>query len=296
MKFSEIKDKIKNLGNFKTLPEIKKAGLRICRNTKTGDYWLIEEEFLKPVIKSLKEIPKIQVNDSLLELKVILTNRNKESLKNTKFFEYILWGEELGFNKNPTCRNRESENKEWFNLEEISGEILFNMSSGDRYLMPFNKNLIPIDARLYGIKLKSDFTEEEKLALAALLNVSYLPMMYEVFGRVMTGSLPLLDLKVYELSEFVLILDIKKIVRDIIVKLNNAFQKIISRDTCNIFKELGFDKDKPIRLQQPNPLPDRKALDNIVFDALGLTDRERKEVYWAVAELVKNRLEKAKSV
>jgi len=43
-------------------------------------------------------------------------------------------------------------------------------------------------------------------------------------------------------------------------------------------------------------LSDRKALDDVVFDALGLTEDERKEVYWAVAELVKNKLEKAKSV
>jgi len=64
----------------------------------------------------------------------------------------------------------------------------------------------------------------------------------------------------------------------------------------SIFTALGFDPNKPIRKQEPNPLPDRKALDDIVFDALGLTEEERKEVYWAVAELVKNRLEKARSV
>jgi len=43
-------------------------------------------------------------------------------------------------------------------------------------------------------------------------------------------------------------------------------------------------------------LSDEKVLDEIFFDALGLTEEERKEVYWAVAELVKNRLEKARSV
>ena len=32
------------------------------------------------------------------------------------------------------------------------------------------------------------------------------------------------------------------------------------------------------------------------FDALGLTESERKEVYWAVAELVQNRLSKAKNI
>ena len=40
----------------------------------------------------------------------------------------------------------------------------------------------------------------------------------------------------------------------------------------------------------------RKALDDIVFDILGLTEDERNEVYWAVCEMVKNRLEKARSV
>jgi hypothetical protein len=43
-------------------------------------------------------------------------------------------------------------------------------------------------------------------------------------------------------------------------------------------------------------LPDRKELDDIVFDALGLSEDERKEVYWSVAELVKARLDKAESV
>jgi hypothetical protein len=39
-----------------------------------------------------------------------------------------------------------------------------------------------------------------------------------------------------------------------------------------------------------------KALDDVVFDILGLTQDERNEVYWSVCELVKNRLEKARSV
>lgn len=51
-----------------------------------------------------------------------------------------------------------------------------------------------------------------------------------------------------------------------------------------------------IREQKPNPPPDRKALDDIVFDILGLTEDERNEVYWAVCELVENRLDKARSV
>ena len=40
----------------------------------------------------------------------------------------------------------------------------------------------------------------------------------------------------------------------------------------------------------------RKALDALVFDILGLTEEERKEIYWAVAALVKHRLKKGRSV
>ena len=41
---------------------------------------------------------------------------------------------------------------------------------------------------------------------------------------------------------------------------------------------------------------DRRVLDAAVFDVLGLTAGEREAVYEAVVELVRRRLEKAKSV
>jgi hypothetical protein len=64
----------------------------------------------------------------------------------------------------------------------------------------------------------------------------------------------------------------------------------------SIFGDCGIDPSKPIREQEPNPLPDQAELDNIVFDELSLTEEERKKVYWSVCELVKQRLEKARSV
>jgi hypothetical protein len=43
-------------------------------------------------------------------------------------------------------------------------------------------------------------------------------------------------------------------------------------------------------------LPDRRALDQAVFEALELTDEERRAVYQAVAQLVKDRLVQARNV
>lgn len=81
-----------------------------------------------------------------------------------------------------------------------------------------------------------------------------------------------------------------------ITKRKDTSENFVERDVKPIFEELGFDKTKSIREQTPNPLSDRKELDDIVFDELGLTPEERNEVYRSLAELVKARLDKAKSV
>ena len=51
-----------------------------------------------------------------------------------------------------------------------------------------------------------------------------------------------------------------------------------------------------IRQESLQGATDRRAPDDIILDILGLAQVERDEVYWAVCELVKNRLEKARSV
>ena len=80
--------------------------------------------------------------------------------------------------------------------------------------------------------------------------------------------------------------------------LTENFKKLKVRDISSVFVECGIDPESkiPIEEQEPKPLPDRKELDDIVFDALGLTKNERKDVYRAVCRLVWNRISKAKSV
>ena len=78
----------------------------------------------------------------------------------------------------------------------------------------------------------------------------------------------------------------------------SILKKINVREIKPIFEECGIGPTSniPISEQEPKPLPDRAALDKVVFDALDLTEEERKEVYRAVCQLVWNRISKAKSV
>jgi len=88
----------------------------------------------------------------------------------------------------------------------------------------------------------------------------------------------------------------KSLEESAIKKIKKFFLNLAKRHIKSCFEECGIDPTKPIREQEPKPLPDRAELDNIIFDELGLTKEERKEVYLAVCELVQQRLSKATSL
>lgn len=54
---------------------------------------------------------------------------------------------------------------------------------------------------------------------------------------------------------------------------------VFSISYLSIFKECGIDpgSEIPIAKQEPNPLPRRKMIDDIVFDALGLTEESARK-------------------
>jgi len=86
-------------------------------------------------------------------------------------------------------------------------------------------------------------------------------------------------------------------------QLEKAFEDMAKREIRSVFEEVVLPKPnkdysnisaRDISLDKV--LPDRRELDRIVFEAIGLTELEQLEVYRAVVELVKNRLVKAGSV
>ena len=249
---------------------------------KNGAGWEgeIEAEFLKPVIKSPRELKTIMVKIEDLNYLVFMCHKNKNELKGTKTLEYIEWGERQDYNQRPTCRSRNL----WWDLgEPILSTGIWTMTYRERFFVPFN-NLALVDARLYDI-----YCQEW---IVHILNSTYCLLLIEIQARGYGGGGGPIDVKVYEVNNLIIPV-LNFVLKN---KCVNAFNKLKKRVVEQIFTELGFDKTRPIREQEPNPLPDRKELDDIVFDALGLTEEERKEVYWAVAELVKARLDKAKSV
>jgi len=257
--------------------------------------WKIEEEFLKPVIKSPRECRSILVDPSNLNFRVFMCNKTKKELKGTNALKYIEWGEKVdieirqgqgkgsrvkGFHNLATIKGR----KLWWSLDGELGNTFWVKETNDRLAVYIADKDILADCRLY----YGNFPSEIQL----FVNSAVYDLFAESLVRAGLG-LGARSLMVFEVNKH-LVLSHESVKG---LKITH-FKKLLSRENKNIFQEFGIDPQSKMLIseQEPNPLPDRAALDNIIFDALDLTEEERKDVYRAVCQLVWNRISKAKSV
>lgn len=243
----------------------------------------IEKEALPLSVLSPRNVDTLYLMPSSLNKYLLLLSTEYKLSNGLK--TYIKWGEKQKFDKRPTCITRDK----WWAL------------AGRRECLLACNYLVNDYMRFYycekGTWFSDNFQEihtaSKHITLCVILNSIVSQFFINMIGRTSFGG-GLLKIQTYEVSDMVTI-DAATIDLD-----DETFKKLLINFSgrCNllIYEQCGLNPSRPIREQKPNPLPDRKALDDIVFDILGLTEDERNEVYWAVCELIKNRLEKARSV
>jgi hypothetical protein len=242
---------------------------------------MIEKKFLKPLIKSPQECSYLQVAKANIMNKVVMIRKKRRELKGTNVSKYILWGEEKGYQDNPTCKQREKNKQSYFGWYDLGEWKIADLLWPDAYDKTFgcfvNQKNVYADKRFFLIYYAQD--APGKKVLSAFLNSTIIPLFIELFGIVNLGQ-GVVYTNVYQLKELP-ILKPSIFKKAQIRKINTALNKIQERELMPIFDEV---KQK-----------DRQELDNIFFDILGLTKDERQKIYDAVCELVRNRLEKAKT-
>jgi len=73
-----------------------------------------------------------------------------------------------------------------------------------------------------------------------------------------------------------------------------TLSKLAKRPVLSVFSEFGANSPSEVSLERVKP--DRRELDRLIMgDILGLTEEEQVEVYRAIVDLVKSRIEKAQS-
>ncbi len=266
---------------------------------KNGAGWVgyIEEEFLKPVIISPREIKKPLIFERNLKRMAFICDESKDSLRSSRklhALNYIQWGEQKGYPQRTTLMGR----RPWYGLvPHNTPDVLWPMIHNDRLIVGIlqSKNIV-VDHNLFEI------TANEKgssLTLFASLFATYQALVRELIGRANLGEGALktegVDIQKLIIFKF-------SALNNCAEQLENVFEGLKNYEIKSIFEELGLPR--PNRdLSNINPedvsldgvMPDRWELDRIIFEALGLTEEEQLEVYRAVVELVKERLVKART-
>ncbi len=278
----------KGKGKFVLLKEIAEVIGGIITGANSFFYFkkektkLVEKIFLKPIIKSPKEINSIIFSKKDLKYLIFVCNKSKDKLKGTKALEYIEKAEENRINKRETFKNR----KIWYSLPLKRAKILWPDLRWERHICHLNKDNALFEHLFYGI---NPLAPKDINKLCIILNTTLYWLFIEILGRtgLGEGALRLVgqDLKcLYVLNP--------KFLPDIKSELIDSF---FSRKMGEVFEELGASSPEEFSLDKVKS--DRRELDRIIMgEILGLTEEEQIEVYKAVVDLVKSRIEKARSV
>ena len=230
--------------------------------------WGIEDEFLKPVIKSPRECKSILIDPNQLKFKLFMCGKDKEDLDGTAALEYIEWGESKEFDQRPSCSGR----PRWWDLGEWEyPDMLWSDAYNVRFGCFENAGNYFGDKRFFVMKFKG-----ENLVTRAYLNSTIIPLLIETEGITNLGE-GVVYTNVYWLKTLPVLEN-----HEASDEVRQCYDRIKTRRILSIFEEIHQ--------------PDRRALDSLIFDALNLTQGERDAVYEAVVNLVEARLSKAKSL
>ncbi len=265
---------------YLTEEEIKRKGIE-------KEFWMHKDEKGKwvpnYVIKSPRECKSIVVNPDDLKYRVLMIHKDKNDLKGTKVLKYIKAGERKGYNERPTCASR----KRWYDLGKWEKpDLLWSDAYNDRYgIYDAQKNWA--DKRFFYIYINKKSTF---LNLYSYLNSTIIPLHIEIDGILNLGQGAVYT-NVYQLELLKVPFKINKKIQR---KLKSPLESIKGRQIESIFSELGSSTPEEVSLEKVKP--DRRELDKIIMgDILGLSEEEQIEVYRAVVDLVRSRIDKAKS-
>jgi hypothetical protein len=257
-------------------------------SSQEADRLKIEEEFLRPVIFSLKEVKGYRLDRSKLSNRMIVCHKLKSELKHTHLLAHIKRGEQARYHERPTCASRGADS--WYMLAANwpYAPLIFPAKIGERMPVFLNEDVYE-DKKLYGI---TPFDPQDTKLLAALLNSTLSRFFVEFSARQLTGSQAIADIDV-TVVESLPIIDPKKISETQRAELIAAFDRLAETKAESLFHEIAATPDE-VSLDKIKP--ERRAIDSIIMaDILELTEEEQLEVYRAVIDVIKSRLDKAQT-
>ena len=225
--------------------------------------WGIEDKYLKPVMTSPQESRSITVDLSEMSRKLFVCDAGKNDLSGTAALDYIEWGEAIGYCERPSVKNR----KRWYSL----GSTTLSHIATNKMIDVTSRTFLVCEGSYFNnVFYTIDTSAKQRINFCISLNSSVMQLILNAEGRVNFGG-GMLEIASYELDNL-LIIDPSRLI--------TVEPKVFKTEDWNVLKSS----------------PERRLIDDAVFDVLELTQGERDGVYEGVRELVENRIRRARSV
>jgi methylase of polypeptide subunit release factors len=268
-----------------TRSQIRNGKLRIIEPSGGGKPHLVEEKYLKSVVKSAREVAKPSVSPEDTNFMMLLVNDPPEALKHSHVWNYIEYGMKNRFgakdeakpaSETDSCASRPI----WYSLSFAEKPDFLVQKSYDKiFVVPLMKDVVATD-RFYSLTSRQKVDLE---LIGGVLNSSIQHLIAEVNGRAGLGG-GALDLMTFEVANLTMF-DPRNVdedrKRDIVV----AFRRLKRRAIESWDKELVN--------------PERIDLDNAVLRAMGVPssriDSFRQKLYDGLTDLIDSRSVKAAS-
>ncbi|WP_374688879.1 class I SAM-dependent DNA methyltransferase [Promineifilum sp.] len=232
--------------------------------------WGIEPEFRRPLLKSLRRVADLRAGREECAHD-LLTIPAGARLAGTAAGDYVAWGEAQGIHRRRTCAGRTP----WYALPEAAeGGLLLAKGVWQRHFAPVVVEPLVVDQQIYRVRPDDEIAPG---VAAALLNSAWFALQCELRGRVNLGE-GVLWLATYELAE-ALLPDPRTLDAGQRRALEDAAARLAARPLGETPEELARD--------------DRRELDDLVFDLVGLPAAEREAARAALLDCLAGRRRRA---
>lgn len=263
------------------------SGLLKIVQAGDGSVHPIESQFVAPELHSLMQVDRPIVKANTLDRVVLLVSGDKSNLKGTWALKYLKYGEQTPFPsrkskplpvpERSTCAARSP----WYDLTPFvkPGFALWPKSQQYRHIAPANEEAVIANCNLYDISSPT-LSQKQQIVLVAILNSTMVALFKSFYGRYAgtEGNLKteIVDVNLLEIP------DPRNATKKCVESLSKALRSLQSRPVGHLVEEQLMDCHSPEdanRIAQlpvvlPDELkqPDRRDLDDAVFQLLGVTD------------------------
>lgn len=259
---------------------------------EAGDKTLhpIEKKYVRPELHSLMKVDRPVVRPESLDRVVLWVNQALEDIKGTYAYEYIRWGSKQTFPskkskpvpvpQRPTVAGREP----WYDLTGLAPGVGFWPKSQQyRHIVAANDFSVCCNCNLYDIHPFVD-SDEIKGALIPVLNSTLVAFFKHFYGRY-AGTEG--NLKTEIVDALTIEIPAPNLANStLITKLQGTLNKLKQRESMPILEERFRECHTAIEVREAakEPLvlpaelrqPDRRELDDAVFQLLGVKDPKRR--------------------